>query len=376
MWKAPSLTTFLLSPAHNIQIAYGKQALLGKVPYLDLIHFYGPLQIYTSAFGLWLSDTVIPEILICALGYAASLYLIFHLVEKESTWFHGAAAALAGYAFLSRFYKWYYWLFPLLALYFFRRFLHERRSREDGWLLAAGLAGGVGALYRVDLGLASLAFFSLALGALSLRPFRFSVWLWRMAVFLVGFVSPLLLWALILIAQGGAEAWHLYWKGILDGSTGVVKHMSLPFPVFEPTAPFSTESALALAYYSFLIIYAGCLVQGVKMAWAGGEEKRGWFLAAVGLMGAGIFPQALHRSDIAHLLQVLPPFLVGAGLLIPHLWHPVPASPRMQKAARGVAVVFLAGLLTAGWNLKQFGGSDWASLISDPVHRYPGLARG
>lgn len=44
------------------------------------------------------------------------------------------------------------------------------------------------------------------------------------------------------------------------------------------------------------------------------------FMAAVGILGLGILPQAFYRADVLHLLQVIPPVLLAGSLVASEFW--------------------------------------------------------
>ena len=144
------------------QLSLGRHLLLGKKPFVDFFFLYGPLTGYTSALGLWLTNGVIGEVVICSLGYALSVSCLYYAVSRA--WGRASLASRAGglvvvfvaLNLMSRFFKWYYWLFPLATLLCLRRavLLVAKERPADRALLAAGFVAGVGGLYRLDLGLA------------------------------------------------------------------------------------------------------------------------------------------------------------------------------------------------------------------------------
>ncbi|GMR24378.1 MAG: hypothetical protein BMS9Abin37_2915 [Acidobacteriota bacterium] len=79
VWRAPGLEFYLSSPDHGYQLALGRQIFFGKFPYVDLFFHYGPLTAFTSAFAIWLSDSLVTETLVCALGYALALFLLHRM---------------------------------------------------------------------------------------------------------------------------------------------------------------------------------------------------------------------------------------------------------------------------------------------------------
>ncbi len=121
--KAPGLGFFLTNRDHGSQLSIGTQVLLGKVPGIDLLIAYGPLVHYTSALGLWASNSLLGETILCSAGYALSLFLIYHLVSRYTSKRLGIIAAGFGFLVSARFYKWYVWLIPMALLWGWHRYL-------------------------------------------------------------------------------------------------------------------------------------------------------------------------------------------------------------------------------------------------------------
>ena len=159
--SSPTLDHFLNSPDMGYQLSLGRLVLLGQFPFVDMVQHYGPLVALTSAAGQWVHDSVVPEVVICSLGYCLAMTCVFQVVMRGAAarpgWamWVGLAASLAGWCVLARFYKWYYWCFPMLMLAGLSR-VCEDRPRRRRWRLAVGLIAGVGFLYRHDLGGACL----------------------------------------------------------------------------------------------------------------------------------------------------------------------------------------------------------------------------
>ena len=205
--KAPGLGYFLSSRDHGSQLSIGTQVLLGKVPGIDLPIAYGPMVMYTSALGLWLSDSLIGETLLCSLGYAFSVFLIYHLVSRYSSKPVGLVAAGAGFA-------------PQGAVLQVVRLvdphgdplglapLLEFRAQSAGWIGLCGLVVGMCWLFRPDYGttemLACLAF----LGSIAVsEPPRSAARVSRaLGLLLVGFSVFPLAWFLYLLALVGPNA--------------------------------------------------------------------------------------------------------------------------------------------------------------------------
>jgi hypothetical protein len=79
-----------------------------------------------------------------------------------------------------------------------------------------------------------------------------------------------------------------------------------------------------------------------KRLWFGKPLQRAEALPlfCAALMGLGLFPQALHRADDQHLLQVLPPFVITLGLLLARLMDSEAGAER--KTLAGIALAALA----------------------------------
>lgn len=379
LWTAPGLDYYLGNSDHGYQLSMGKEMLLGKFPFVDLFFHYGPLTALTSAFGLWLSNSLIPETVICALGYATALALIYFLTRFYLSTMAGILSSCLGFFLLSRFYKWYYWLFPLLVLYSFHVLLQTQSRRRGLWLFMAGIIAGVGGLYRLDLGVVFLCFYSLCLFGICLKPLNVKQMGRHHAILFSGFLLPLFVWCLFLWGNGGST--RDFFNAVFAGSQGVVTKLSLPIPKFDLWHPFSLRSSSALAFVLTPLTYIFCLFFGL-WRWSHTCEslQPKWaFMIAVGLMGLGIFPQALHRSDVSHLLQVLPPALIAGSLMISELWHVEVSSkrPHLKKfSIMAFVVLYLLLVGTSAWGIRRYGGINLVKWELNPIPRYQKLKAG
>ena len=78
--SAPTLDHFLDSPDMGYQLSLGRLSLLGQFPFVDMYQAYGPLVTLTSAAGQWLHNSVVPEVVICSLGYCLALTCVYRVV--------------------------------------------------------------------------------------------------------------------------------------------------------------------------------------------------------------------------------------------------------------------------------------------------------
>lgn len=379
LWRAPSLEFYLGSADHGYQLSLGRQILLGKFPFVSLFFHYGPLTAFTSAFGLWVADSLISETIICALGYATAIFLIHYLSRYYVSDVAGWLTPFIGFLFLGRFYKWYYWLFPLLALYCLHRFLKSGDPKGHRWLYLAGILSGLGGLYRLDLGLACLGLYVVSLLGLSLKPLNLKRFSWQMTIFMMGFSLPFILWLLILGLNGGTLQDYL--SATLVGGQGVVEKWSVPIPSFDWGNAFSQQSSTALAYVLIPSTYVLCILYCFWMWFRHPQQgdSKFKFMNAVSVLGLGIFPQALHRSGVPHLLQVLPPVLIAGSMLVYQLWWGTVLSKdnhRGRLLLKCLAVLYLAVLGLSGWGIRDYGGSDLTRFDVNPIPRYQELSRG
>src|SRR5262245_19485345 len=149
MQGAPDLAWYVVyGNDPSFQLSIGQQVVLGQRLFVDVFLHYGPLVAYTSALGLAVHDSLVPETVICALGYAASIALVFSTARVLIGRVAGVALSVLAVVLLARFYKWYYWLFPLLTVFLAVRAPADGHARGDG----LGLVTGVAFLYRMDLG--------------------------------------------------------------------------------------------------------------------------------------------------------------------------------------------------------------------------------
>lgn len=384
LWRVPGLEYYLDSSDHGVQLSLGKQVLFGKTPNIDLVSAAGPLATFIPALGLWASDSLIGESIICSVGHAVCLWIIYVLARQYVSTLPAWLASLVAFSLLARFYKWWYCLFPLLALYCLRGFLNADAHKRARWIFSAGIAGGIGGLYRLDIGLVSLCFYTFVLFVLLAQLSNFKERLGLFGQYLAGWMIPLGVWLLILGLQGGLQACYDYPLSFYEGVTGSVVRMSLPMPRFNLSDPFSSVSGTGLAFKMVPLTCALCVLYGLWMRMFRPAEEPGkyTFLAATGVMGLGLYPQSLHRSDAHHLLQVLPPMIIGGCLLLSQLWTSTMRYQKRHLLLGGLALVllsmYIAALLLSGWGVSyaRAGRIDLAPWSSNPIARYQLLARG
>jgi len=364
LFRAPSVGSYLYNSDHGYQLALGRQLLLGKLPFKELFFHYGPLSAYTSLAGIKMWDSPLSETIICCLGYALALFCLGAVLRHRAS----AATALIGVAggllLLARFHKWYYWLFPLLCLYLLDRAQLGKRSRLLSVLL--GISIGVAGLYRLDLGVACLTagVIGQILMNLACNRGKFA----DLPFLVAGSFVSAAIWFLCLVAQSGWPAIYEYCAFFVAGVRTECIHQSMPpSPVL---ACVLLASGLA---YCFSLGYA--LWKTARLSDAG-EREAVMMCGVAAVFGLCLFPQALHRCGTGYLLQVLPPAILTAGILVAHLAGST--SPSSRASGRPVSPFGLAAyaLLLLSLSGLLHGGADLAPSDNHLRARYRDLAIG
>ena len=383
--SAPSLDYYLWNVDGTAHSLLGHQVVHGKFPFVDIFSGAGPLASLIPALGFLISPTLVPQLLICSFGYALSIFLISLLVYRLSLLpIYGKTiiafiALLCAYLILAKFYKWHYWLFPLLVMV---TGLHYFKTRQLKWIGLMGLTSGTAWLFRIDLGVACMAasvatHLMVAIGSKAFYPVKM-----QSALLFGGFAIPVGIWLIVLGVLGGFANIGLYFLAYVDAVSGVLSLMALPFPRFSLASPFSEESSHFLA----LLLVPSTYVFGLWVAWTGMRKQNDtseWvypMLAFVALMGIALLPQALHRKSVPHLLQIIPPFLVIVSMLVPLLWKGKmfsrPATKKRLVLSRVLLTCFVLLIAQIGFGVNRFFAIEYESPGLSSYSRYVDLAQG
>jgi hypothetical protein len=376
--ESPSLESYLGNSDHGVQLCQGREILLGKTPGIDLCTVYGALPGYSSALGLWLSGSLIGETVFCGLGYAAAISITGFLVSRYASQLAGFLAAGFAYLLMARFYKWYVWLFPLWNLLVLHGYLNAQPDRRARWALLTGAALGIEWLFRWDLGTSGLlaSLFAIGLMGWQSRPRDLRQVARHQTLLGAGFTLPLAIWFGYLGALGGGRAIANYLAMLVDGSHGVVTGMAKSLPQFQWQAVLSEPSLVIIAYAMVPITYILCVLASRWAEYHGRPTAASRFLLLIALVGFSTLHQAMHRREAVHLIQVLPPAIIGAHLLVCRFLE----SPFVHvRKAKGRAVRFLMltyfGLaLICGLGLMSSGRLDFSGWELWPRDRFHYLA--
>ena len=368
--KAPGIEFFLSSRDHGYQLSIGIQVLLGKVPGFDLPIAYGPLVMYTSALGLWLTHSLIGETFLCSTGYALSVFLLYHLVSRYTSKWLGLVAAGFGLLLQARFYKWYLWLIPMAILWTWHRYLNCPPARRWRWVVAGGSILGICWLYRPDFGTTNLLACLVFLGLVEAsEPPREAVRVLRaLGLFVASFSVFPLAWLGYLVTRCGVLAPLTYFGNTVQAALSIAGGMSQPPPPIR---------SVILAYWLMPVSYLLALAMVWQRSRTRQLDARSWFLLVSALIGIACLHQAMHRMDPAHLLQVVPAAIICASLIASALFsgaEGLSRSLRVKTLIRVAGLGYSVLLVAIGLKLSHWGQPDLQTLLLWPLDRYSSLA--
>lgn len=328
--------------------------------------------------GLWLFGSLIGETVLCTLGYAAAITITGFLVSRYSSQLAGLVAAGFAYLLIARFYKWYVWLFPLLNLLALHCYLSVPPQRRGRWAALTGGLLGVSWLFRWDFGTSGLLASLLLIGLIGWqsRPDNLRQIFRDQALLLACFAIPLLIWFGYLGTLGGWHSIVNYVAMLLDGSYGVVHGMGMALPQFQPGALLAEPSLFVIAYVMVPATYVLCIAASLWSEYRGRPTARSRFLLLVAVIGLSTLHQALHRRGPYHLIQVIPPAIIGAHLFFCQFLESPFLSSREAwgRAARFLALTYLSFAVITGLGLMEWGRLDLSARELWPKDRFSRLA--
>jgi hypothetical protein len=377
--RVPTSDFLLSSNDQGYQMALGAAVAAGRLPGVDFVTQYGPFVAFSSYVGLALTGNVTGEMLVCALGYATAITIVVSIVWRETGWVASSAAFAAMLLMFPRYYKWYYCLFPIVGLAVAQRYWDEARARTNqlvtifGW----GLVTGTGVLFRFDLGFAGAVIGAVAIVTADLavrRADTVRIVFTHVALFLfAAAILPVLYLAFIGALRDVAQI-GIFLHSIYSGTADTVDYYSIrPFRIdrVNPTAQMLGLAALQAIMPAAYAIGAFISVKNLM----GDPEKlsaRDYTLFCAAVTGLGILPQAFHRADIQHLLQVMAPFFIVLALL----GHRVVFNRHRHNRMELVAAAFVSGLaLAAMVMVLPAAALDLGPVDRNPVRTWRMLAR-
>jgi hypothetical protein len=265
----------------------------------------------------------------------------------------------------------------LTLLCFHKVLTSQRDSKVSAIFFIGGLLAGVAALFRFDLGLACTSFQLITLFGLALITANHKLSARNFCALLAGNALPMSIWLLALYFRGGWSGLVNYYLVTFDGIRDAVTWWSLPFPTFDWQAPISTQSTLLICFLLTIGTCVSAIASGlIHFRQDRGPRNRNLFLVGTGIMGLGLMPQAFYRPDIHHYLQVIPPSIIAACILMGICWDYLtstanPLSLRVLTAA--VCIAYL-GIFCLCITMHRKGlAVDLEKFVSKPWTRFSDL---
>jgi hypothetical protein len=179
--------------------------------------------------------------------------------------------------------------------------------------------------------------------------------------------------------MGGTSALRNYVVSYVDCALGATHALALPVPLltFGSLRELTSYQTGLSLLFALLPAMAGLgLALAAYEFWSDRLRGPTRLLAMAGLGGLLYFPQALHRSDVHHLLQTLPLFALASCLLLHRLWSRRDrARPLAVVARRGLVAALLALLALAIYDVRPGWAFDYFRSREEwPWHKLAGLS--
>jgi hypothetical protein len=311
----------LVNIDQGYQMALGMAVAKGLLPGFDFITQYGPAVSFASFIAFAVTGNAVGELLLSAAGYAAAITIAASIVRRPAGQFASLLTALGLLIWFPRLYKWYYCLFPLIGIAA-AQIYHSAREEDRprtlflfGWAQIVGLAG----LFRYDLGLEGGIFGVLAIFAhhYVIGWSRARVAVQDVIKFAFGSLMLPLTYMVAIFWFRGTDRLAMFIRSIYDGAADTVEYYSNPPFQFDGMDWLSDGNALAFLQIVIPLTYLVGGTIGILSARTGARAgtSDNFTLFCASLTGFGIFPQAMHRADLQHLLQVGYPFIITFVLL-------------------------------------------------------------
>ena len=334
--------------------AQALRILNGDLIYRDFFTVVTPGSYYTVAwlFKLFGEHLIVLRwaVLVTGVAVAIATYVV---ARRISTWPFAAAAALlvtvwGWFLGAPNYYSLQAALFSLIAL---ACYVHGAPSAR--WLLVAGIATGVTAMIKQNVGAYTFAGLLIAIWGSLLFDAAAN---WRdrsrtTARFILGTAIPVVPVIIWLIASGAGP--YLYESWVYYPLARYPERFSLPFPDFFPfVLDDSFDMWTKLVIYSPVLVYPLTLGLIAERAWRFRRNGRiesgteGHRLLAIAAVGALMLLQAFPRADVTHILFGMQPTLLLLAYLCYRGWRRLRTIPGPRGlVAVATLVVAMAPLL-------------------------------
>jgi len=346
--------------------AQAMRLLRGELIYRDFFTVVTPWSYYTVA---WLLRAFGEQLivlrwaaLVAGIGIAFTALIV---ARRICSWPFAAAAALlttvwGWFLVAPNFYSWEAALFALIALA-----LYVYGAPSERWIIAAGIATGVTAMVKQNIGVYTAAglFFTIWASRIFDRELDVRGRVKMSVQFIAGICIPVMPTLLWLIVSGAGP--YLYESWIYYPLARYPERFSRPFPHFFPLAendPFDLWTKLVV--YMPAIVFPLTLIAIVMLALRfqrGGDldaKREGHALLATWSVGLLTLLQMFPRADVTHILFGMQPTYILLAYLCYSAYRGIIriAGPRTAIASIALAIALLpiATLLRKGYQR-----TDW-----------------
>ena len=357
--------------------AQALRVLRGELIYRDFFTVVTPFSYYTvAALFHWFGETLMVLRWAALATGLAIAFMTLIIARRVCSWPFAAGAALlvtvwGWFLVTPNFYSWEAGLLALVAMWCYVKHTESlpvspKRVREGGWMIYAGMAAGLAAMTKQNIGAYVGA--GLLLTTWASRMFdteRDIRGRFHMSAQLIGGmcipIVPTLLW---LIVSGAGP--YLYESWIYYPLQRYPERFSLPFPDFFPLVendPFDlwTKLVIYLPALVFPLSLVAIVVLAIRFQRDFGDrasKHEGHALLAIWSVGLFVLLQAFPRADVPHILFGLQPTFILFAYLCYCGWRGLARVPGPRAVVAGIALIVM--LLPIGVLLrKAYQRTDW-----------------
>jgi len=337
----------------------------GELIYRDFFTVVTPGSYYTIAWLFRLFGESLMVLRWAALVTGLAILLIALTVARRvMVWPFAAAAGLLttvwGWLLVTpNFYSLEAALLSLIAL---ACYAHGAPARR--WMIAAGVAAGLTAMVKQNVGAYTAAGLFLTIWLSRLFDDQ-PDWRGRMKMsgqFVAGVSFPVLATVLWLAASGAGS--YLYESWVYYPLVKYTERFARPFPDFFPIAesdPFDLWTKLVIYLPAIIYPFALVAIGALAVRFHRGDrdaKSEGHALLAITSVGVLTLLQAWPRADVPHILFGLQPTFILFAYLLSCAWRVLKSMPGPRVAIAALAMIIaLAPAATLLW--KGYKRTDW-----------------
>jgi 4-amino-4-deoxy-L-arabinose transferase-like glycosyltransferase len=327
--------------------AQALRVLNGDLIYRDFFTVVTPGSYYTVAwlFALFGESLMVLRWTVLATGLAVAVAALF-VARHIASWPLACAAALmttvwGWFLGTPNYYSLEAALFSLAAL---ACYAHGRPARR--WMIAAGIATGITAMVKQNVGVYVFAGLLLAIwiGRVFDMNGNWRNQLRATAQFIAGVAIPVLPTLAWLLAAGAGP--YLYESWVYYPLVRYPERFALPFPAFFPFAfddSFDMWTKLVIympvLVYPLTVIALAARAVGLRRHDDPAATREAHTVLAIATVGALMLLQAFPRADVTHILFGMPPTFILFAYLCDRARRGLASLPGPRMALAGIAVI-------------------------------------